>query len=442
MARKELSRVLIDSLPHPAMLVRNDQVILFANRMAKEAGAREGTRCWQSFGLSEFLSGDHRGDVNEHAGKLPPGGTGCTFCLRREAMAEKALKCVPEVSAFGKFWDTYWVPVTDSLFLHYAVDVTQRRVMQAATQESEHKYRLLFQQAADSIAILDADTGHIVEFNDRAHENLGYTREEFAKLTIADFEAVESDREIRARLEKIRTAGADNFETRHLTKTGKVRDIAVSARAIEIGGKTFVQSVWRDITVQKNAKQDLEKRIAGRTADLLAANAKLQQEIRKRIAAEKVLREKETLLAVEARNLKDANNALKLMLRQHEVDKKELEESVHSNIKQRINPILERLRKASPGAHQQHLVLRLEMLLNDIVFPFARKISSPLIGLTPSEVQVACLVREGRRSKEIAAELNLSQNTVACHRSKIRRKLGLSGKRINLRSYLQSLEKW
>lgn len=438
-AEKSLGEIIIDSLPHPAMLVGFDQIILFANHIAKDAGARVGTYCWQSFGRSQFLSSEHRRCLNEHAQKVPPGGTACTFCLLNEARAEKALKCASEIEAFGRFWDTYWLPVTDSMCLHYAIDVTERRQMQAATTESEHKYRALFQQAADPIVIIDISTGKVVEFNKKAHENLGYTREEFDRLSIADFEVVESGEEILARLQTIRESGTDNYETRHRTKSGALRDIAVSARAISIQGRLFSQSVWHDITEQKNAEKELEKRVEGRTRELMATNARLRYEARKCFAAEKALLQKEALLAMEANRLKEANSALRLMLRQHETDKKELQESVCSNILHLINPTLERLRQVATGTRQQELLIQIESLLNDIVFPFTRQISSPLIGLTPSEVRVASLIREGRRTKEISAELHLSENTISSYRHKIRRKLRLLGKKVNLQSYLKSL---
>ncbi|HIE55166.1 MAG TPA: hypothetical protein EYP90_08310, partial [Chromatiaceae bacterium] len=190
---------------------------------------------------------------------------------------------------------------------------------------------------------------------------------------------------------------------------------------------------------QKNAEKELEKRVEGRTRELMATNARLRYEARKCFAAEKALLQKEALLAMEANRLKEANSALRLMLRQHETDKKELQESVCSNILHRINPTLERLRQVATGTRQQELLIQIESLLNDIVFPFTRQISSPLIGLTPSEVRVASLIREGRRTKEISAELHLSENTISSYRHKIRRKLRLLGKKVNLQSYLKSL---
>ena len=62
------------------------------------------------------------------------------------------------------------------------------------------------------------------------------------------------------------------------------------------------------------------------------------------------------------------------------------------------------------------------------------------VNLTPTELKVADLVRDGRTSKEIASLLNLSYNTIMFHRHNIRGKLGLKKKKTNLRSYLRSLQ--
>ena len=126
-------------------------------------------------------------------------------------------------------------------------------------REAEERYRAIFEQAADSIVLVDAETGALVEFNDRAHESLGYTREEFEKLKIPDFEVIESADEVANHIEKIIREGADTFETKHRTKGGDIRDIQLSSRAMSIGGRDFVQSIWRDITDRKRMEQALHE---------------------------------------------------------------------------------------------------------------------------------------------------------------------------------------
>jgi len=140
-----------------------------------------------------------------------------------------------------------------------ALDITERKQAEEALRESEEKYRAIFEQAADSIVLVDGETGALLEFNERALENLGYTREEFRRLKIPDFEVIESAEEVAKHIEKIIREGADTFETKHRRKDGQIRNIVVSSRAISIGGKDFVQSIWRDITERKQAEEALRK---------------------------------------------------------------------------------------------------------------------------------------------------------------------------------------
>jgi len=132
-------------------------------------------------------------------------------------------------------------------------------VTEEALLESEERYRAIFEQSADSVVLIDAETGSFVEYNDRAHESLGYTREEFGKLKIADFEVIESGEEVAKHIDKIVKEGADIFETKHRTKGGDIRDVQISARAISLDGRCFIQAMWRDITERKLAERALRE---------------------------------------------------------------------------------------------------------------------------------------------------------------------------------------
>jgi len=142
------------------------------------------------------------------------------------------------------------------------IESAEHKKTAQALRGSEEKYRAIFEQAADSIVLVDGSSGALVEFNNRACENLGYTREEFQKLKIPDFELVESAEEVLRHIEKITKHGIDTFETKHRTKDGRIRDVLVSSRMISIAGKDFVQGIWRDITEHKNV--EARQRLAGR----------------------------------------------------------------------------------------------------------------------------------------------------------------------------------
>ncbi len=126
-------------------------------------------------------------------------------------------------------------------------------------RDSEIKYRALFEQAGDMIIVLDTENGKIVDFNDKMHENLGYTREEFNNIRVPDFDMMEGNDEYRAHLERIVKQGFDVFESKYKTKSGEVRDILIHAKAIIINKKTYLHSILRDITDPKEMDNKLKE---------------------------------------------------------------------------------------------------------------------------------------------------------------------------------------
>jgi len=183
---------------------------------------------------------------------------------RWQQYIQQALACgeVSQVTVecTNRIYALSFAPVVNSNYVNiYGLDVTERRKAEKMLLQSEEQYRALFEQAADSIVLIDAETGQLVKFNDRTHQGLGYSRDEFTKLKIADFEVIESDDEVTKHIGKIIENGGDTFETKHKTKSGEIRNILVSARAVSIGGKNFVQAIWRDITERKQAEAAREK---------------------------------------------------------------------------------------------------------------------------------------------------------------------------------------
>lgn len=155
--------------------------------------------------------------------------------------------------------------------------------------------------------------------------------------------------------------------------------------------------------------------------------------------AEESLREREEQLREQKTELEEMNTALKVLLKQRETDRSELEHRLISNLKEMVMPYVEKLKSARIGRAERTYLEILENHLTEILSPFLQKLAAASIFLTPQEIQVASLVREGKTSQEIADMLNVSDATVHFHRKNLRKKFGLKNSRRNLRAYLMAM---
>jgi PAS domain S-box-containing protein len=162
-------------------------------------------------------------------------------------------------------------------------------------------------------------------------------------------------------------------------------------------------------------------------------------DITERKLAEEALLEKENELKSKTNKLQEINTALNVLLEKRAEDKIRLQERVLSNVKKLAVPYVEKLGKSDLSETQRAILDVIESSLHEIVSPFTLRLSSDSFGLTPTEIKVAALIKQGKGTKEVAAIRNLSQKTVARHRENIRNKLGIKNKKINLQSHLHTL---
>ncbi|RLC04288.1 MAG: hypothetical protein DRH90_09005 [Deltaproteobacteria bacterium] len=156
--------------------------------------------------------------------------------------------------------------------------------------------------------------------------------------------------------------------------------------------------------------------------------------------AEEALIKKDKELESRANKLEEMNTALNVLLDKRNEDKITLQEQVVTNVKKLAFPYVEKLRKSNLNNEQKIYAELIESSLDEIMSPFSHQLSSPLIGLTSTEIKIADLVKRGKTTKEIAAFANLSPKTIERHRENIRKKINIKNKKINLQSYLSSLQ--
>lgn len=144
--------------------------------------------------------------------------------------------------------------------LGVARDITDTRRAQEDLREREEIFASIVGQAADSIALVDAQSGRFVEFNDAAHRNLGYSRDAFSKLTIAAIDCELSPELMARHIAQMLSPAGLSIETRHRHASGAVRDVRVRARGITLrDGRQYLAAIWSDITDSKRTEFSLRR---------------------------------------------------------------------------------------------------------------------------------------------------------------------------------------
>lgn len=390
--------VILDAMTELVLYLDTDLKVIWANKamhnaFSLEPGQLNGQHCYKAL----------------HNRKRT-----CPICPAEKTLRTGETHEVIDFSSYEKNWVLRSYPVRNEKgvltgVVEIVTDITDRRKAEEALRQSEQKYRELFENANDIIFILDFD-GTILSCNAAASKTYGYEPEQMTGLNIEsllDPNYLPVVRQfIQKRLHNMDVQNPQAFLT--YTKNGEVVWVEVNARIMkEHGRQVSVHGIARNITERKKMEEALKKR--------------------------------ELELEEKSRNLVDANTALKVLLKRREEDKTELEEKVICNMRELMLPYIENLKMTVIDSQQLNQLEILERNVNEIISPFLRTLSSKYPNLTPTEIKIINLIKEGRTTKEIAALLKASTRTVEVHRDNIRKKMRLKNRKANLKSYLLSL---
>jgi PAS domain S-box-containing protein len=285
-------------------------------------------------------------------------------------------------------------------FLSVLTDITERKKAEIALTDSMDRFRGLVETTSDWIWEVNEKAVYTYA-SPKIFDILGYIPEEVIGKTPFDLMPPNEAKRVADIFSPIATSQKPfkELENTNLHKDGHLVVLETSGvPIININGKFCgYRGIDRDITDRKKAENKLKMR---------------------------------------ASELRESNIALKVLLKQRENDRGELEENILSNVKHLIMPYIEKLKKNRSMSDELFYLNILESNLKEIISPFAFKLSSNYLDLTPKEIQLAGLIKDGKQDKEITELLNISINTVQFHRKNIRKKLGIYGKRKNLRAHL------
>ncbi len=133
------TETLLISLPYPAMYIRRkDRIVIAANKLAKELGAKVNEECWKEFGKSKYIAAPQDNSITTDNDGVNSGLViKCSFCRGDECIFEDPCQHSPRIQAFDKIWDTYWIKISDDVFLHYLIDITEKIKLENSLLESE-----------------------------------------------------------------------------------------------------------------------------------------------------------------------------------------------------------------------------------------------------------------------------------------------------------------
>ena len=293
-------------------------------------------------------------------------------------------------------------------------DITARKKAEAELKETEEKYRSIFEYSPLGILHINKD-GIITASNEKLANIFRLSLEKIIGFDTLKFL---KDENLREAISTVLTGKTSHCEGKSLTASGNeriyLRCVASPIFASD-GAIIGAIGIIEDITERKEAEKalkkahdELEQRVADRTAEL---NQRTER-------------------------LVETNVALKILLEKREEDKQELEQKVIFNVEKLIYPHLEKLKKRCKEDTQRAFLKTIQSNLDEITSSFTQNHNTCLVNLTPAQIQIANLIKQGQTTKEIAELLNLSPATIACHRQEIRKRLLLTHKKISLQAAL------
>ena len=143
-----------------------------------------------------------------------------------------------------------------------AKSLTNGEILTKSLQESETKFRELFNNALDIITLSELQEnmlpGRFIEVNEATIEKSGYTKEEFLNMTPLDLFAPNNQDEIPRIMAELQKRRYTIFETVYMVKDGRQIPAEVNVHIFKLGGKKVALAVARDITERKKVEKELE----------------------------------------------------------------------------------------------------------------------------------------------------------------------------------------
>ena len=136
-------------------------------------------------------------------------------------------------------------------------EIDVRKKVEEQLRKTEENYRIQFEGALDAIFVADAETGILIDCNPAATRLVGREKSELIgkhQRILHPPEMIEGEFSNTFK-PHLKEKQGQTLETKIITKKGEIRDVAIKASLIEVGGKKLLQGIFRDITENKKAEK-------------------------------------------------------------------------------------------------------------------------------------------------------------------------------------------
>lgn len=306
-------------------------------------------------------------------------------------------------------------------------------------REIADNFRTMAENAHDGIVVLKEE-GRACYANKKACEIAAYSRSE---LTRADFKKVvpriDDNRIVQIDMEN--TAGSrisGCIETKLIRKQGRELYIELSVSRTIWDGEPAWLLIFRDVTKRKCAEESLINSCAELKCRIENRNLQLKNTARELAKKRRELKQLKIEGEKISNELMETNTAISILARNINKHRLEAEKIFAGTIDSKIMPIVENLREKQKlddfRAGLDILEAHLQTLAKELMGE-----ANTLSRLTPSEMQIATMIRNGLNSREIAERCFISLQTVKTHRRNIRKKLNIHAPAASLSACLRSL---
>jgi PAS domain S-box-containing protein len=383
-------RDLAELLPQGIFETDSEGILTYANRSTLDMFRLTPDDIRKGFTIADTVAVNERQRAEKTFARVLSGEklrSGEYSCVRKDGSVFPALVMSNVIMKGGAFMGIRGV----------VADITVQKKMTAQLEESEARYRTLFNSTGTAMMLIEEDMT-ISLANEEFSRVSGYAREWELKFPALVYE---EDRIFMMEYHQKRRIDVKSvpksYEFRFVRCDGDVRNAYLTIAMIP-GTKRSVASVV-DITVIKQIQRELQEK---------------------------------------SMNLEDANAALRVLLKQREGDRTELERNVLANLNEVMFPLLDSLKAQTLTPSQANILSVVEEKMKEVTSPFLRSISSKYAKLTPREIEILVFVKDGRSTKDIARILHTSPRTIDYQRNSIRKKLGISNSKVNLRTFIMT----